>query len=285
MRIFTASLATETNTFSPIPTDRASFEMAFYAGPGRHPDTPTLCSAPMVVLRRRPRLEGFSLIEGTAAWAEPGGLLQLEAYEDLRDEILDQLRAALPVDGVILGLHGAMVAQGCDDCEDDLPGKLSLDGGLVDDRPDRGNLGELELIEDVLRKRDYPPVDVQPEELPLWRALEGEAGSDERGRAGQKLNIEVEVGDVLEILDQHVTVAGQRERSAVMLNLIIDVLSELLPIPSIQAVDVGAVEIGKRGRGQNGILLGWSGLPHRDRPSQHVSSPRKRGSSRGIRRS
>ena len=89
MRIFTASLATETNTFSPIPTDRASFETAFYAWPGRHPDTPTLCSAPMVVLRRRAKLEGFSLIEGTAAWAEPGGLLQLEAYEDFRDEILD----------------------------------------------------------------------------------------------------------------------------------------------------------------------------------------------------
>ncbi len=53
MRIFTASLATETNTFSPIPTDRASFETAFYAGPGQHPETPTLCSAPMVVLRRR----------------------------------------------------------------------------------------------------------------------------------------------------------------------------------------------------------------------------------------
>jgi microcystin degradation protein MlrC len=30
------------------------------------------------------------------------------------------LHAALPVDGVILGLHGAMVAQGCDDCEGDL---------------------------------------------------------------------------------------------------------------------------------------------------------------------
>src|ERR1700734_2822385 len=103
MRIFTASLATETNTFSPVPTDRASFETAFYAGPGRHPDTPTLCSAPMVVLRRRAKLEGFSLIEGTAAWAEPGGLLQREAFEDLRDELLDQLRAALPVDGVILG--------------------------------------------------------------------------------------------------------------------------------------------------------------------------------------
>ncbi|MBA8902026.1 M81 family metallopeptidase [Phyllobacterium sp. P30BS-XVII] len=120
MRIFTASLATETNTFSPVPTDRASFEMAFYAGPGEHPDTPTLCSAPMVVLRRRAREEGFELIEGTATWAEPGGLLQQQAYEGLRDEILDQLKAALPVDGVILGLHGAMVAQGYDDCEGDL---------------------------------------------------------------------------------------------------------------------------------------------------------------------
>ena len=120
MRIFTASLATETNTFSPVPTDRASFEMAFYAGPGEHPETPTLCSAPMVVLRRKARKEGFTLIEGTATWAEPGGLLQRQAYEGLRDEILDQLKAALPVDGVILGLHGAMVAQGYDDCEGDL---------------------------------------------------------------------------------------------------------------------------------------------------------------------
>jgi microcystin degradation protein MlrC len=120
MRIFTASLATETNTFSPVPTDRASFEAAFYAGPGLHPDTPTLCSAPMVVLRRRAREDGFTLIEGSAAWAEPGGLLQRAAYEGLRDEILDQLRAALPVDGIVLGLHGAMVAQGYDDCEGDI---------------------------------------------------------------------------------------------------------------------------------------------------------------------
>ena len=34
MRIFTISFATETDTFSPVPTDRASFEMAFYAAPG-----------------------------------------------------------------------------------------------------------------------------------------------------------------------------------------------------------------------------------------------------------
>ena len=124
MRIFTASLATETNTFSPVPTDRASFEMAFYAAPGEHPDTPTLCSSPIVALRARARQDGLTLIEGTATWAEPGGLVQRQTYETLRDEILGQLRDALPVDAVILGLHGAMVAQGYDDCEGDLLARI-----------------------------------------------------------------------------------------------------------------------------------------------------------------
>ncbi|MEW9808277.1 M81 family metallopeptidase [Mesorhizobium sp. ZMM04-5] len=124
MRIFTASLATETNTFSPVPTDRKSFEAGFFALPGAHPDTPTLCSSPVVVLRKLARTEGLDVIEGTAAWAEPGGLIQQQAYESLRDEILDQLRAAMPVDAVILGLHGAMVAHGYDDCEGDLLARI-----------------------------------------------------------------------------------------------------------------------------------------------------------------
>lgn len=148
MRIFTASLATETNTFSPVPTDRASFEMAFYAAPGEHPETPTLCSAPMVVLRRRAREEGFELIEGTATWAEPGGLLQQRAYEELRDEILGQLRAAMPVDAVILGLHGAMVAQGYDDCEGDLLERIRAIVG-----PDVLIASELDPHSHLTRKR------------------------------------------------------------------------------------------------------------------------------------
>lgn len=120
MKVFVASLATETNTFSPIPVDRAAFEDAFYAAPGEHPEAPTLCSAPFIAARRRARMDGFMLIEGTAAWAEPAGLVGRHAYEGLRDEILEQLRAAAPVDMVLLGLHGAMVADGYDDCEGDL---------------------------------------------------------------------------------------------------------------------------------------------------------------------
>lgn len=120
MRVFTASLATETNTFSPIPTSADNFYEAFYAAPGEHPDRPTLCSAPLWVARRRARAEGWTLIEGSTAWAEPSGTCARAAYETFRDEILAQLEAALPLDGVLLGLHGAMVAHGYDDCEGDI---------------------------------------------------------------------------------------------------------------------------------------------------------------------
>ncbi|TVQ32227.1 MAG: M81 family peptidase [Geminicoccaceae bacterium] len=120
MRLFTATLATETNSFAPIPTARASFEEAFYAPPGTHPAAPNLCSAPLVVARRRAQAEGWTLIEGSCAWAEPAGTCTRQAYEGLRDEILGQLEAALPLDGVLLGLHGAMVAEGYEDCEGDL---------------------------------------------------------------------------------------------------------------------------------------------------------------------
>lgn len=120
MRIFTAALATETNTFSPICIDRRAFEASLYAPPGKHPETPTLCTAPITVGRRVTAQKGWELIEGTAAWADPAGLVNRQTYEDLRDEILGQLRAALPVDAVVLGLHGAMVADGCEDTEGDL---------------------------------------------------------------------------------------------------------------------------------------------------------------------
>lgn len=120
MRLFAASIGTETNTFAPIPTALESFHESFYAAPGEHPDDAKLCTAPLWVARRRARAEGWTLIEGSCSFAEPAGLVSREAYETLRDEVLAQLRAAMPVDGVVLGLHGAMVADGYDDCEGDL---------------------------------------------------------------------------------------------------------------------------------------------------------------------
>lgn len=119
-RVFVASIANETNTFSPLRADLGDFKESFYAPPGEHPETPTLCSAVFPVCRRRAREEEWELIEGTASWAEPGGIVNQATWEFLRDQLLAELRAALPVDMVILGLHGAMVAGECLDCEGDL---------------------------------------------------------------------------------------------------------------------------------------------------------------------
>lgn len=121
MRLFAATLATETNTFSPLPTSLDSYKESVFLRPGEHPtDAPRMCTAPLFVARRRAALEGFTLIEGSCFAASPAGTTNHDAYETMRDEILGQLEAAMPVDGVLLGLHGAMVAYGYDDVEGDV---------------------------------------------------------------------------------------------------------------------------------------------------------------------
>lgn len=55
-------------------------------------------------------------------WAStcPGGPLTADCYTQLKDELLARLRQALPVDGVLLPLHGAAAAEGIGDLEGDL---------------------------------------------------------------------------------------------------------------------------------------------------------------------
>jgi microcystin degradation protein MlrC len=121
MRLFAATLATETNTFSPLPTSLDSYRESVFLRPGEHPDdAPRMCTAPLFVARQRAAAEGFTLIEGSCFAASPAGTTNRQDYEFMRDEILAQLKAAMPLDGVLLGLHGAMVAHGYDDVEGDI---------------------------------------------------------------------------------------------------------------------------------------------------------------------
>jgi len=121
MRLFSATIATETNTFSPLPTSLAAYKEGVFLGPGEHPDTtPLMCTAPLWVARRRAEADGFTLVEGSCFAASPAGNTNRADYEWMRDRILDECRAAMPLDGVLLGLHGAMVAHGYDDVEGDV---------------------------------------------------------------------------------------------------------------------------------------------------------------------
>lgn len=119
MKVFAAGVATETNTFSPILTGRRDFFVQRGKDLATCPATyPSLDLS--AVWGKMARERGHEFVFSLNAWAQPSGFTTRSAYETLRDEILDDLRASLPVDVVLLMLHGAMVAQGYDDCEEDM---------------------------------------------------------------------------------------------------------------------------------------------------------------------
>lgn len=120
MKIFAATLATETNTFAVVPTGKPDFDIN---GVYRR-DGSIKAAAGIGVfhaeLKRLAEQDGHTVVESIAAFAQPAGRTLRAVYEAYRDNILEDLEAALPVDAVQLYPHGAMVAQGYDDCEGDL---------------------------------------------------------------------------------------------------------------------------------------------------------------------
>jgi len=120
MHLFMACLGTETNSFSPIPTGLQEFEDTMLchgdgAANGQHP-----IAEPLRVWRRLAEVRQMRVTESLSAFAEPGGVTAGATYEQLRDEILEDLRNALPIDLILLSLHGAMIADGYVDAEGDL---------------------------------------------------------------------------------------------------------------------------------------------------------------------
>ena len=120
MKFFIAQLATETNTFAATPTGRGGFEeCGIYYGDASL-KAPDGTGAVMHAYHSMMEADGHQIAEGLCALAEPSGRTVRAVYEELRDRLLADLRAALPVDAVQLMLHGAMVAEGYDDCEGDV---------------------------------------------------------------------------------------------------------------------------------------------------------------------
>jgi microcystin degradation protein MlrC len=120
MHLFTASLGTETNTFSPIPTGARLFAETSLVRGGEYGPNPNLFALPMIEWRDRGRARGWEVTESLCTFAVPAGLTVHRVYEAFRDEILEDLAKAMPVDAVLLSLHGAMVADATESCETDL---------------------------------------------------------------------------------------------------------------------------------------------------------------------
>ena len=165
MKVFIACLGTETNTFSPIPTGMENYaETLLFRGDATQ-HTPDLFTAPLHVWRKNAEAEGHTVVESISAFAQPAGLTVRKIYEGFRDELLADLKAALPVDMVLISMHGAMVADGYEDCEGDLLSRCRDVAG-----PDAAIGGELDLhcsvtpemtgAADVLISfKEYPHID------------------------------------------------------------------------------------------------------------------------------
>lgn len=117
LRVIIGSISHETNTFSNVKTglekfkDRTFFlgEDIFQAFDGKR----TIGSAFMKVAEE----EGIELVPTIWAGATPQGLVTDEAFDYMLGKIVDGIKTAGDIDGVLLHLHGAMVVESFDDPE------------------------------------------------------------------------------------------------------------------------------------------------------------------------
>lgn len=106
LKIGIGGIAIECCTFSPLLTRYDDFQV--HRGARLIELHPTLAQA-----------EGIVLAPAVLAIATPGGPVERVAYDALKDEFLDGLRRALPLDGLYLSMHGAMFVEGMEDAEAD----------------------------------------------------------------------------------------------------------------------------------------------------------------------
>jgi len=128
-RIVIGGMSHETNTFSTVKTTLEDFRPSYgddivetlkgtRSGIGGYID----------VLER----EGFEYVPTIKAGATPAGPLRNEDYWEIVEEIKEGIRGAGRVDGVLLALHGAMIAEGVPEAEGTLLREVK---GLVGETP------------------------------------------------------------------------------------------------------------------------------------------------------
>lgn len=131
-RIAVGGFLHETNTFQQQRTTYADFAEAgdrtpLTRGPAvleRFNGVNTSIAGALDVLKPT----GANLLPLPWTSATPSGYVTKDAFERIAAMFVEDLRASLPVDGVFLSLHGAMVAEHCEDPESELLARVR---GLV----------------------------------------------------------------------------------------------------------------------------------------------------------
>ena len=116
MRLITGGIMHETHTFSAEPTPIRAFAVArgdeLWAYAGTNHSVGGVVDAC--------RAGGIDLAPTVFATAVSTAAVDSTAFEAMAGELIDRVSAALPADGIVLTLHGAMVAEGFPDAEAEL---------------------------------------------------------------------------------------------------------------------------------------------------------------------
>src|SRR5690242_18536270 len=166
MRIAIASLMQESNSFSPLPTTVATFE-SYYLYRGDeiltgYGEARTEVPGFLAVLKA----SGAEPVPLLAAYAAASGTVTRPAFDALVGEMEERLRAAGPIDGVLLALHGALVVEDQPDGDGEIierMRRLLAPGTPVGVSLDlHGHLTQLMLQPDVFHigYREYPHIDM-----------------------------------------------------------------------------------------------------------------------------
>jgi len=118
----------ETNTFATIRADYESFEMAD-EWPGKQSGEAMLDAVDGVHLPITGAIEAFAesgdeVVPLLWCSATPCSYVTEDAFERISSELINRLRQALPVDGIYLDLHGAMVCEHVDDGEGEILSRI-----------------------------------------------------------------------------------------------------------------------------------------------------------------
>ena len=118
MRIATGAFSHESSTFTPVPTDRAAYESRFGCLRGAALLTTFRnTNTPIGGFIEGADVHGFELIPTIYAEPHPSGPTPRALFDEILAALLDGIRSAGAIDGVLLELHGSMVAEGIADAD------------------------------------------------------------------------------------------------------------------------------------------------------------------------
>ena len=116
-RIAVGGILTECNHFGGVPIDMAVYEATELVRGDELLQCTTSVVGGMLSGLREAGAEPLPALFASACAGRP---IVGDCYESLRDELLERLERLLPVDGVLLPIHGAALADGVDDPEGDM---------------------------------------------------------------------------------------------------------------------------------------------------------------------